>query len=98
MNNKMTNNQKLLDWVQEMAEMCQPDQIYWCDGTEEENERLLKEMVASGAAVELDPEKSRVLPFRSDPSDVARVEDRTFISSKGKRMQDQQITGLILQN
>lgn len=55
MNNKMTNNQKLLDWVQEMAEMCQPDQIYWCDGSEEENERLLKEMVASGAAVELDP-------------------------------------------
>ncbi|HZJ57390.1 MAG TPA: phosphoenolpyruvate carboxykinase (GTP) [Clostridia bacterium] len=81
----MTTNQKLLDWVKEMAEMCQPDKIYWCDGSEEENDRLLKEMVDSGAAVELDPEKKPgCYLFRSDPSDVARVEDRTYISSKNK--------------
>jgi len=78
-----TNNQKLLAWVKEMAEMCQPDQIYWCDGSEEENVRLLEETVKSGASIKLDQEK---LPgcylFRSDPSDVARVEGRTYISSK----------------
>ncbi|NLN41065.1 MAG: phosphoenolpyruvate carboxykinase (GTP) [Clostridiales bacterium] len=79
----MTNNQKLLDWVQEMAEMCQPDDIYWCDGSEEENERFLQEMVDNGMAIELNQEKKPgCYLFRSHPSDVARVEDRTFIASK----------------
>ena len=83
MSNKITNNQKLLDWVQEMAELCQPDEIYWCDGSEEENERLLQEMVDSGAAIKLNEEKKPgCYLFRSHPSDVARVEDRTFIASK----------------
>ncbi len=78
-----TNNQKLLTWVKEMADMCQPDQIYWCDGSEAENSRLLKEMVDSGAATPLNPEKRPgCYLFRSDASDVARVEDRTYISSK----------------
>ena len=78
-----TKHKKLQAWVQEVAELCKPDQIYWCNGSEEENQRLLKEMVDSGAAVKLNEEK---LPgcylFRSDSSDVARVENRTFIASK----------------
>lgn len=81
----MTNHKKLKAWVQEWVELCQPDQVYWCDGSEEENQRLLDEMVASGAAVKLNEEKRPgSYYFQSDPSDVARVEDRTFISTTKK--------------
>ena len=79
----MTNNKKLLAWVKEVQELCEPDQVYWCDGSKEEWDRLLAESVASGAATKLNPEKRPgCFLFRSDPSDVARVEGRTFISSK----------------
>ena len=68
----------LLEWVKECAALCQPDSIYWCDGTKAEYDRLMAQMVASGAATPLKRPNSFL--FRSDPSDVARVEDRTFIS------------------
>ena len=81
----MTKNKKLLNWVNEWASICQPDNVYWCDGSEEENQRLLDEMVASGAAVKLNEEKRPgSYAFNSDPSDVARVENRTFICTEKK--------------
>jgi phosphoenolpyruvate carboxykinase (GTP) len=72
-------NAKLNAWVREAAAMCQPDAIYWCDGSQAEYDRLMAEMVASGATTPLKGRKHSYL-FRSDPSDVARVENRTYIS------------------
>jgi len=73
-------NEKLKKWVNEMAEMCQPDTIYWCDGSKEEYDRLMAQMVAEGRATHLKKRENCFL-FRSDPSDVARVEARTFIAT-----------------
>jgi phosphoenolpyruvate carboxykinase (GTP) len=78
----MIKHKKLQEWVDEVAKLCQPVQIYWCDGSNEENERLLKLMVDSGGATLLNPEKRPgCYLFRSDASDVARVENRTYIAS-----------------
>src|SRR5260221_1470166 len=75
-------NQKLLTWVKEIAALCQPSGIHWCDGSEDENRDLCNNLVGSGTFIRLN-EKKRPNRFlaRSDPSDVARVEDRTFICS-----------------
>ena len=79
---QMIQHKKLQAWVDEVAALCQPDQIVWCDGSQEENDRLLKLMVDSGSATPLDPEKRPgCYLFRSDASDVARVENRTYIAS-----------------
>jgi len=81
----MTKNQKLIDWVNHWAKICQPDEVVWCDGSQAEYDRLMKLMVDKGMAVKLDAKKRpNSYYFQSDPSDVARVENRTFICSKTK--------------
>lgn len=80
-----TTNTKLLNWVSEWAEIFQPDQIYWCDGSDAEYEQLTGELVASGTFAQLDENKrSNSFLAQSDPADVARVEERTFICSKNE--------------
>ncbi|MHB0868480.1 MAG: phosphoenolpyruvate carboxykinase (GTP) [Chloroflexota bacterium] len=76
-------NAKLTSWVRESAEMCEPDEVYWCDGSKEEYDRLMSQMLASGMAIPLQKRANSFL-FRSDPSDVARAEDRTFIATPEK--------------
>ena len=78
-----TKNPKLLQWVEEIAALCKPDAIHWCDGSQAEYDAMIKVMVAAGAATPL-PKRPNSYLFRSHPSDVARVEDRTYIASKTK--------------
>src|SRR5688500_17293553 len=72
----------LRQWIKEMADLCKPDRVYFCDGSQQEWDRLCADLVEAGTFVKLD-EKLRPNSYLacSDPSDVARVEDRTFICS-----------------
>ncbi|MDP8916631.1 MAG: phosphoenolpyruvate carboxykinase (GTP), partial [Pseudomonadota bacterium] len=81
-----TRHAKLLSWVREIAELTRPDRVHWCDGSDEEWERLTDQLVGCGTLTRLDPSK-RPNSFHaaSDPRDVARVESRTFICSEEAR-------------
>jgi phosphoenolpyruvate carboxykinase (GTP) len=79
----VTNHKQLLAWVEETRTLCKPDRVAWVDGSKDEYDRLLEAMVDAGSAIRLNPRKrpNSVL-FRSDDSDVARVESRTYIAAK----------------
>ena len=78
-------NQAVLQWVQEMAGLCKPDRLYWCDGSEEEKQELIQEAIRVG---DLEPLNQEKLPgcylHRSNPNDVARTEELTFICTRNR--------------
>ena len=78
-----TTHQGILDFVREVAELTRPDRIHWCTGSEEEWEQLTRRLEATGTFTRLDPSKKpNSFHAASDPTDVARVEDRTYICSE----------------
>jgi phosphoenolpyruvate carboxykinase (GTP) len=81
-----TTNPKVLAWVEEQAALCQPARVFWCDGSESEREALLQEAVANGVLIRLHPDRwPGCYLHRSNPNDVARVEQLTFVCTPSQR-------------
>jgi len=80
---QVTKHKRLVDWVEGWRELCRPNDVHWCDGSQEEYKALMSLMEKDGLAIKLNEKKRpNCYLFRSDPSDVARVENRTFIASE----------------
>jgi len=83
--NGVCNHKALQEWIDQIAKMTTPDDIYWCDGSPDEYQKMLNDMVDAGSAKWLNPQKKpNSVVIWSDPADVARVEDRTFICCKNE--------------
>ncbi len=81
-----TSNENLIKWVSKIADQCKPANIHWCDGSQEENDKLCQLMVESGTLIKLNQEiRPNSFLCRSDPKDVARMESRTFICSENEK-------------
>lgn len=81
----LTNNQNVIKWVDEMIALCKPENVVWIDGSKEQLDALKKEAIETGEMIELNQEKlPGCLYHRTNPNDVARVEDRTFICTRNK--------------
>ena len=78
-----SNNAKLNSWVAEFEALCQPDRVQWCNGSQAEHDEMVRLMLDAGTARKLDARPNSYLVW-SDPADVARVEDRTFICSENE--------------